>query len=88
MLKCMESPVFGLCVGAFAAVGVASVAMMMTRGGRNIIVNLCSCASHCTKTVGSAAEEVAKELRDSFLSSAGRDSCCDCGSDANTSGES
>ncbi len=80
MFKCSESPIVGLCIGALAAVGVASIAMMMTNRGRHIIVNLCSCASSCTKKVGNAAEDIATELRDSFLSSCqSMKSDCDCG---------
>ena len=61
----------GICVGVFAGIGAATVGMLMTRRGRNILTNVCNCASGCMHTAGMAAEDIASEMRDCFTS-------CEC----------
>ena len=67
-MSCMNGfrPLCHITVGALAAVGAVTVAMMLTERGRNIIKNLDSCVCHCAKTVEDAATCVKEEVRSCF----------------------
>jgi len=53
-------------LGGLAAVGVAAIVMVSTKKGRNIIENFGSCAASCIDTAGSAATQIASEMKDCF----------------------
>lgn len=61
-----KHPLCAVTVGAFAAVGAVGIAMMMTQKGRNILGNMCQCACGCMKTAGTAAEDIASEMKNCF----------------------
>lgn len=58
----------GVCVGILAAIGGATVAMLATERGRQILKSVGDCACGCTKTVGNAAEDIVTEMKDCFQS--------------------
>ena len=61
-------PICAISVGVLAAIGGATVVMMMTERGRQILKNVSDCACGCAKTVGNAAEDVVTEMKDCFQS--------------------
>lgn len=70
----MMSSIKPLCiasVGVLAAVGGATIAMMVTERGRQILKNVGDCACGCTKAVENAAEDIVTEMKDCFQSAQG-----------------
>lgn len=58
----------GMCVGIFAAIGGATVVMLATERGRQILKSIGDCACGCKKTMGNAAEDIVTEMKDCFQS--------------------
>ena len=67
-MSCMNGfrPICHITVGALAAVGAVTVAMMLTERGRNILRNLEGCVCQCAKTVENAATSVKDEVISCF----------------------
>ena len=58
----------GVCIGMLAAVGGATVVMLATERGRQILKSIGDCTCGCTKTMGTAAEDIVTEMKDCFQS--------------------